>query len=161
MTDCIPILKRVVENYIVERMPKTINGYSIEWRMELVDMTEHMEEAPEGCICVVLRAWVYYETEDRVGEQTEYGLKTKWVKEKKLVWRAIYANGDVENSGHVVRGFHYHKDWLNGNFDTERMSYSAYIFSKVPKEKMDYIRDTMKGFVSDVVQFCVDLERWK
>ena len=161
MTDCIPILKRVVDNYIVERMPKTINGYSIDWRVELVDMTEHMDDAPEGCICVLLRAWAYYETEDRVEEQTEYGVKTKWVKEKNLVRRAIYANGDVDNSGHVSRGFHYHKDWLNGNFDFERMSYSAYIFSKVPKEKMDYIRDTMKGFVSDVVQFCVDLERWK
>lgn len=161
MTDCIPILKRVVDNYIVERMPKTINGYSIEWRVELVDMTEHMEEAPEGCICVLLRAWAYYETEDRVEEQTEYGVKTKWVKEKNLVRRAIYANGDVDNSGHVSRGFHYHKDWLNGNFDFEKMSYTAYIFSKVPKEKMDYIRDTMQGFVSDVVQFCVDLERWK
>lgn len=149
MTDYIPILKRVIENYIVERMPKTINGYSIEWCVELVDM--------EGCLCVLLRAWAYYETEDRVEEQTEYGLKTKWVKEKKLARRAIYAMGDIENSGHVSRGFHYHKDWLNGNFDYERMSYSAYIFSKVPKEKMDY----MRGFVSDVVQFCVDLERWK
>lgn len=161
MTDCIPILKRAVEDYIVGRMPKTVNGYHIEWCVELVDMTEHMEEAPEGCICVLLRAWAYYETEDRVEEQTKYGLKTKWVKEKKLVRRAIYAMGDIENSGHVSRGFHYHKDWLNGNFDAETMSYSAYIFSKVPKEKMDYIRDTMKGFVSDVVQFCVDLERWK
>lgn len=161
MTDCIPVLKRVVENYIVTRMPKTINGYYIEWRVELVDMTEHMEEAPEGCICVLLRAWVYYETEDRVEEQTEYGLKTKWVKEKKLVRRAIYAMGDIEVSGHVSRGFHYHKDWLNENFDAERMSYSAYIFPKVPKENIKYIRDTMKGFVSDVVQFCVDLERWK
>ena len=158
MTDCIPILKRVVDNYIVERMPKTVNGYSIEWCVELVDMTEHMEDAPEGCICVLLRAWAYYETEDRVEEQTEYGLKTKWVKEKKL---ARLGYSDVDNSGHVSRGFHYHKDWLNGNFDFERMSYTAYIFSKVPKEKMDYIRDTMQGFVSDVVQFCVDLERWK
>lgn len=69
--------------------------------------------------------------------------------------------GDVENSGHVTRGFHYYKDWLDGNFDSERMSYSAYIFSKVPKEKMENIRDIMKGFVSDIVQFCVDLERWK
>ena len=161
MADCIPILKRVVDNYIVDRMPKTINGYFIEWRVELVDMTEHMEDAPEGCICVLLRAWAYYETEDRVEEQTEHGLKTTWIKEKELVRRAIYANGDVENSGHVTRGFHYHKDWLNEKFDSERMSYSAYIFSKVPKEKMDYIRETMQGFVSDVVQFCVDLERWK
>lgn len=161
MTDCIPILKRAVEDYIVDRMPKTINGYSIEWHMELVDMTEHMEEAPEGCICVILRAWVYYETEDRVEEQTEYGLRTKWIKEKHLVKRAIYANGLAENNGHVSRGFHYHKDWLNGNFDAERMSYSAYIFSKVPKEKMKSICETMQGFVSDVVQFCVDLERWK
>ena len=161
MTDCIPILKRVVENYIVERMPKNVNGYSIEWCTELVDMTEHMEDAPEGCICVLLRAWAYYETEDRVEEQTEYGLKTKWVKEKKLVRRAIYANGLVENSGHVSRGFHYHKDWLDEEFETTTMSDTAYIFSKVPKEKMDYIRDTMKDFVSDVVQFCVDLERWK
>lgn len=161
MTDYIPILKRVVEDYIVGRMPKTVNGYSIEWRVELVDMTEHMEDAPEGCICVLMRAWAYYETEERVEEQTEYGLKTKWVKEKKLVRRAIYANEGIENSGHVSRGFHYHKDWLNGDFDSERMSYSAYIFSKVPKEKVKYIRDTMKGFVSDVVQFCVDLERWK
>lgn len=152
MTDCIPILKRVVENYIVDRMPKNVNGYSIEWRVELVDM--------EGCICVMLRAWAYYETEDRVEEQTEWGLKTTWVKEKKLVRRAIYAMGDIENSGHVVRGFHYHKDWLNENFDTERMSYSAYIFSKVPKEKLKDIREDMQGFVSDVVQFCVDLERW-
>lgn len=158
MTDYIPILKRVVENYIVERMPKTINGYSIEWRTELVDMTEHMEDAPEGCLCVMLRAWAYYETEDRVEEQTEYGVKTKWVKEKKLARRGYY---DVENSGHVVRGFHYHKDWLNGEFNYENMSYSAYIFSKVPKEKMNYIRGTMQGFVSDCVQFCVDLERWK
>ena len=161
MTDYIPILKGVVEDYIVDRMPKTVNGYSIEWRVELVDMTEHMDDAPEGCICVMLRAWVYYETEDRVEEQTEYGLKTTWVKKKELVRRAIYANCDVENSGHVVRGFHYHKEWLNENFDSERMSYSAYIFSKVPKDKMDYIRETMQGFVSDVVQFCVDLERWK
>lgn len=161
MTDCIPILKRVVENYIVERMPKTINGYSIEWRVELVDMSEHMEDAPEGCICVLLRAWAYYETEDRVEEQTEHGLKTKWVKEKELVRRAIYANCDVENSGHVVRGFHYHKDWLNEKFDSERMSYSSYIFSKVPKDKMESIREDMQGFVSDVVRFCVDLERWK
>lgn len=161
MTDFLPILKSVVDNYIVERMPKTVNGYSIEWRTELVDMIEHMEDAPEGCICVMLRAWAYYETEDRVEEQTEYGLKTKWVKEKKLARRAIYANEGVENNGHVSRGFHYHKDWLNGHFDFERMSYTAYIFSKVPKEKMDYIRDTMQGFVSDVVQFAVDLERWK
>lgn len=161
MTDFIPILKRVVENYIVERMPKNVNGYSVEWCAELVDMAEHMEDAPEGCICVLLKALAYYETEDRVEEQTEYGLKTKWVKEKQLVRRAIYANEGIENSGHVSRGFHYHKDWLNENFDTERMSYTAYIFSKVPKEKMDYIRDTMQGFVSDVVQFCVDLERWK
>lgn len=161
MTDCIPILKRVVENYIVTRMPKTVNGYSIEWRVELVDMTEHMEEAPEGCICVLLRAWAYYETEDRVEEQTEHGLKTTWVKEKKLVRRAIYANYDVENSGHVVRGFHYHKEWLNEKFDSERMSYSAYIFSEVPKEKLESIREDMQGFVSDVVRFCVDLERWK
>ncbi len=29
------------------------------------------------------------------------------------------------------------------------------------KDKMEDIRDTMKGFVSDDVQFCVDLERWK
>lgn len=160
MTDYIPILKRVVEDYMVDRMPKTVNGYSIEWRVELVDMTEHMEEAPEGCICVLLRAWAYYETEDRIEEQTEHGLKTKWVKEKKLASLG-YANGDVENSGHVSRGFHYHKDWLNGNFDSERMSYSAYIFSKVPKEKLKDIQQAMKGFVSDVVQFCVDLERWK
>ena len=161
MTDYIPILKRVVDDYIVTRMPKTINGYSIEWRVELVDMAEYMEDAPEGCICVLLRAFVYYETEDRVEEQTEHGLKTKWIKKKNLVRRAIYANGDIENSGHVSRGFHYHKDWINGSFDYERMSYSAYIFSKVPKEKMESIRDTMQGFVSDVVQFCVDLERWK
>lgn len=161
MTDYIPILKRVIDNYIVDRMPKTVNGYSIEWCVELVDMTEHMEDAPEGCICVLLKAWAYYETEDRVEEQTEYGLKTKWVKEKNLVRRAIYANGDVDNSGHVSRGFHYHKDWIDGNFDFERMSDTAYIFSKVPKEKMEHIRDTMQGFVSDVVQFCVDLERWK
>lgn len=161
MTDYIPILKGVVEDYIVDRMPKTVNGYSIEWRVELVDMTEHIEEAPEGCICVMMRAWAYYETEDRVEEQTEYGLKTKWVKEKKLVRHAIYAMGDIENSGHVSRGFHYHKDWLNGNFDADRMSYRAYIFSKVPKEKMKSICETMQGFVSDVVQFCVDLERWK
>lgn len=161
MTDFIPILKRVVDNYVNERMPKTVNGYSIEWRVELVDMTEHMEDAPEGCICVLMRAWAYYETEDRVEEQTEHGLKTKWVREKKLARRAIYANCGVENSGHVSRGFHYHKDWLNGDFDYERMSYTAYIFSKVPKEKRENIRDTMKGFVSDAVQFCVDLERWK
>lgn len=161
MTDFIPILKGVVENYIITRMPKTINGYSIEWRTELVDMTEHIEDAPEGCICVLLRAWAYYETEDLVEEQTEYGLKTKWVKEKKLARRAIYANCDVDNSGHVSRGFHYHKDWLNEDFETTAMSYNAYIFSKVPKEKLKNIRDTMQGFVSDVVQFCVDLERWK
>ena len=158
MTDYIPILKRVVEDYIVDRMPKTVNGYSIEWRVELVDMTEHMEDAPEGCICVLLRAWAYYETKDLVEEQTKYGLKTKWVREKKLARLGYY---DAENNGHVSRGFHYHKDWLNGSFDSERMSYSAYIFSKVPKEKMENIRDTMKGFVSDIVQFCVDLERWK
>lgn len=158
MTDCIPILKRVVDNYIVDRMPKTINGYSIEWCTELVDMTEHMDDAPEGCICVLLRAWVYYETEDAVEEQTEYGLKTKWVKEKKL---ARLGYSDVDNCGHVSRGFHYHKDWLNGNFDPEKMSYSAYIFSKVPKERMESILEDMRGFVSDVVQFCVDLERWK
>lgn len=158
MTDYIPILKRVVEDYIITRMPKTVNGYSIEWCVELVDMTEHMEDAPDGCICVMLRAWAYYETEDRVEEQTEYGLKTKWVKEKKLARRGYY---DADNSGHVSRGFHYHKDWLNENFDTERMSYSAGVFSPVPKDKMDYIRDTMQGFVSDVVQFCVDLEMWK
>lgn len=96
MTDYIPILKRVVDNYIVTRMPKTINGYSIEWRVELVDMTEHMEDAPEGCICVLLRAWVYYET--------EHGLRHKWVKEKKLVRQAIYANGLIESNGHVSRG---------------------------------------------------------
>lgn len=161
MTDYIPILKRVVDNYIVTRMPKTINGYSIEWRVELVDMAKHMEDAPEGCICVLLRAWAYYETEDRIEEQTEYGLRTKWVKEKKLVRRPIYANGLVENNGHVSRGFHYHKDWLNEDFETTAMSDTSYIFSKVPKEKMDYIRGTMNGFVSDVVQFCVDLERWK
>jgi hypothetical protein len=120
-----------------------------------------MEDAPEGCICVLLRAWVYYETEDIIEEQTEHGLRTKWIKEKHLVRRAIYANGLAENNGHVSRGFHYHKDWLNEEFETTAMSDTAYIFSKVPKEKMDYIRDTMQGFVSDVVQFCVDLERWK
>lgn len=161
MIDYIPILKRVVDNYIVTRMPKTVNGYSIEWRVELVDMTEHMEDVPEGCICVLLRAWVYYETEDQVEEQTEHGLRIKWIKEKNLVRHAIYANGLVKNNGHVSRGFHYHKDWLNKGFETTAMSDTAYIFSKVPKEKMNYIRDTMQGFVADVVQFCVDLERWK
>lgn len=161
MTDCIPILKRVVDDYIVTRMPKTINGYSIEWCVELVDMTEHPPYAPEGCICVIMRAWAYYETEDRVEEQTEHGLKTKWVKEKRLARRAIYANDGIDNSGHVSRGFHYHKDWFDENFDYERMSYNAHIFSKVPKYELKYIRETMQGFVSDVVQFCVDLERWK
>lgn len=161
MTDCIPILKRVVDNYIVERMPKTVNGYSIEWRVELVDVAEIVEESPKGRICVVLRAWAYYETEDGVVKQTEHGLKYEWVKEKKLVRRAIYANGLVENNGHVTRGFHYNKDWLNAEFETTAMSDTAYIFSKVPKKTMDHIRDVMQGFVSDVVQFCVDLERWK
>lgn len=158
MTDFIPILKRVVDNYIIERMPKTINGYSIEWCVELVDMAEHMGDAHEGCICVLLKAWAYYESEDRIEEQTEYGLKTKWVKEKNFV-RLGYS--DTDNSGHVSRGFYYHKDWLDENFDTERMSYSSYIFSKVPNDKLEDIRNTMKGFVSDIVQFCVDLERWK
>ena len=154
MTDYKSLLKTLVK----ERMPKTVNGYLIEWRVEIFKTSEHMEDVPEGQVTVMLRGYIYEESTQLHEEETEHGLKTYWLKRKDLARCLSFS--DAYKYGHVSRGFHYNEDWLNGEeYHYERESAAYYIFSKAPKDKNKEIRDVMQGFVHDCVQYCVDLEK--
>ena len=156
-TDWKTQLQMMVERYLRSRMPKSVNGYLVEWRVEITDTPDDLKFGTGDQVTVHLRGTMYTETKEAKEEQTPHGLKTVYITRKEF---ASEPDGsDVERFGHVSDGFYYLAEWLNGEYDYESESAEHYILSKAPKDNVEQIRDCMKGFVSDCVQFCVYLEK--
>lgn len=156
MTEWKTQLQMMVEKYLRSHMPKSVNGYLVEWDVEMHDTSDHMKDVIGEQVTVLLRGRTYIETKEAKEEQTPHGLKTVYVTRKEIAGNYDY---DAEKYGNVSRGFYYRPEWLNGEYDYENESTEHYILSKAPKDKVKQIRECMRGFISDCVQHCVDLEK--
>lgn len=147
MTDAKTLLYMCVNNYIAKRCPMTVNGYTLKYSIDVYDYKD-------DTFAVVGNGYIYKQETTRVEVNTEHGLKTTWG--NKLV--PIIVDPIRVGACNVCESFsfHYKKDWLNGEYGYENESVPHYIFSKAPKEKVEEIRDTMKNFIAQLIQDCVD-----
>ena len=146
MTDAKTLVYMCVNNYIAERFPMTVNGYTLKYSIDVYDYKD-------DTFAVVGNGYIYKQETTRIEVNTEYGLKTTWG--NKLV--PIIPDPSRSDGRYESFSFHCKKNWLNGEYGYGNESVPHYIFSKAPKEKVEEIRDTMKNFIAQLIQDCVDL----
>lgn len=144
-TDKKYILKKEITKLITPLMPKTINGFSIDWDVEM-----HSKDEKPNEVAVVVNAYIYSLYDERHEDTTEYGLKTTWKRKRSLIRRF-----DLDDSTERFV-FRYDLNWTSDEeFDSESETGTYYIFKNAPKGKPQDIRMGIRNFVLDCVKTCV------